>query len=164
MWGVEMTTKEKKEIDNNKISKLDNYIERLVALKDKLAQLGLADKETDTHFNQILALIDVIKEKIINAAKCGYYYVKHITSALFDSILDTVESIKDVSFVDGFYPTVEMLDAYKVKDNISKYIHMLMFYASDPFMRNNEEGKDEKEYRMLVKYCKQLVAQVDIKE
>ena len=159
-----MTAKEKKEIDNKKIAKLDNYKVRLVALKDKLAQLGLADKETDTHFNQILALIDVIKEKIINAAKCGYYYVKHITKTLFDGILDTVESIKDVSFVDGFYPTVELLDAYKIKENLSKYIHMLMFYASDPFARSNEEGKDDKEYRRLVRYCKQLVAQVDIKE
>ena len=159
-----MTAKEKKDIDNKKIAKLDHYKVRLVALKDKLAQLGLADKETDTHFSQILALIDVIKEKIINAAKCGYYYVKRITKGLFDGILDTVESIKDVSFVDGFYPTVELLDAYKIKENLSKYIHMLMFYATDPFTRNNEEGKDDKEYKRLVRYCKQLVAQVDIKE
>ena len=159
-----MTAKEQKEVNDRKLKKLDSYENRVKALKAKMERLYATDKNSDKNFNQILAKISVMREKLLDYEKYDPVYAKKIKESLFYGVCDAVEEVGDISFVDGFFPTVDMLKNHQVKNNLHKYLHLVIFYSMDPFGRFDEEVKDSEEYRETVRYCRQLVSEAELKE
>lgn len=68
------------------------------------------------------------------------------------------KSIEKLSFdTDGWFPTVEELEAYGIKKNKNNYIHILLYFASDPFTKMGFPLKDNAKYKEMVSYVKNLV-------
>ena len=149
--------------EDKKLKLMESMEERLNKLKSRMSSLGLTDDDSEDNFSYILSFIDVVRDRINEDSKNEYGFTKNYTESSFYSILSVIESMQDVSFVDGYYPTVDQLKIYRIDKNIPKYLHMLLFYATDPFGRTGAVEKDEEEYKKLVRYCKTLTAEVSLK-
>lgn len=151
------------ETDGRKLEWMESMEERINRLKSRMGSLGLTDDDSEENFSCTLSFIDVVRDRINEDAKNEYGFTKNYTERSFYNILSAIESMQDVSFVDGYYPTVDQLKIYWIDRNIPKYLHMLLFYATDPFGRTGADEKDEEEYKKLVRYCKSLTAKVSLK-
>lgn len=84
-----------------------------------------------------------------------------MTEQNFYRMLDIAEAFNDVS--EGYYPTVEELKAHDVENNIDKFLVILAYFASDPFTKQDIEGKHDEEYLKTVKYSKKLLYNYSLK-
>ena len=62
----------------------------------------------------------------------------------------------------GYFPTVGEMQAHHVAERTEKFLHILLYFASDPFHRLNIEGADDPEYIKTVSFCKRLLYKIDI--
>lgn len=158
-----MTVNKVSNIDDAKMKRLNGIESMLNTVKARMKDLGVTDDDSESNFSCMFSYIDIVRDRINDDSRKEPDQVRNYSESSFYNILSAIESMEDVSFVNGYYPTVDQLRIYRIDQNISKYLHMLLFYASDPFGRTNSEEKDEEEYKKLVRYCKSLTAEVSLR-
>lgn len=80
----------------------------------------------------------------------------------FYDICDKVECLKDAT--DGYFPTVDELKAHGVEEDASNFVHLIAYFASDPFNRDDIECKNTKDYKELVDFCKKILPTIKLDE
>lgn len=78
----------------------------------------------------------------------------------FYKMLDVVEKFEGPVDDIDFFPTIEDMEKYKVKNNIKKYLPMLCFFASNPYKEKNIANREE--YEKSVEYIKKLIADIKL--
>ncbi len=78
----------------------------------------------------------------------------------FYKICDIVEHVRP-DITEGYFPTVEEMEAKEVDKNINDYLIMLLFFSRDPFKNTNYSEKNNEEYKKTVAYAKKIL--LDIK-
>lgn len=79
----------------------------------------------------------------------------------FYKMLDIVEKFEGPVDDTVFFPTIEDMEKYNVKNNIKKYLPMLFFFAGNPYKDKNIANKEE--YEKSVEYINKMIAQIELK-
>lgn len=91
--------------------------------------------------------------------------VKNIKENDFYDMCDIVENLSE-NITNGYYPTVEELEARNLKNRIldSDVLPFFIYFASNPFKKMDMSQKDEPEYLRTVKYCSDIIQSIELIE
>ena len=62
----------------------------------------------------------------------------------------------------GYFPTVEEMKNMGVDKTPEKYIHIISYFASNPFKRQNNSLRNLRDYEETVRYCKDLLCKIEL--
>lgn len=78
----------------------------------------------------------------------------------FYKVCDKVDMLpKD--FTEEYYPTVEEIKKYNIRNDIKRYLPIIMYFSTNPYSGTDIE--DEEEYIKTVAYCKNLLDEIELK-
>lgn len=81
----------------------------------------------------------------------------------FYDICDKTEEI-NTNITGGYFPTVEEIEALGADKNPEKYIHIITYFASNPFKRQSNSLQNLIDYENTVKYCKSLLHKISLQQ
>ena len=64
-------------------------------------------------------------------------------------------------FTGGYYPTVEEIKKHNIRNDIKRYLPIIMYFSTNPYSGTDKE--DEEEYIKTVTYCKNLLNEIELK-
>lgn len=75
----------------------------------------------------------------------------------FKMINDAVDSI-DGQITDSYFPLVEELEAHHVKNDLKKFLPIILYFSKDPLKDNDFDENDLIEYKRTVEYTQNIVS------
>lgn len=81
---------------------------------------------------------------------------------LFFDILEKAENMSDEDLTQGYFPTINEIEAHVKKDNLKDYLPIIAYFANDPFSKQQMDGCTANEYKATVKYCKDFLSKVEL--
>lgn len=64
----------------------------------------------------------------------------------------------------GYFPTIEELEKHDVSNNFEKFAPVIIYFASNPFSRSESLDAEDPDYLKTVKYCKKILANIELSE
>lgn len=85
-----------------------------------------------------------------------------LTELEFYKMCEMMEDEENLT--NGYYPTVEELTSRNIEENIDEHLPLLTYFASDPFTKFDIDGKDDTEYKEMVRYVNKLLYRIKFKD
>ena len=79
-----------------------------------------------------------------------------VTEKMFYEVFDMMDEIP-ASELCGYFPKVSELVKYHVKNDIRRFLPILIFFSNNPYNKEMLDDDDMEEYNKTLDYCRGIV-------